>query len=250
MKLLMVESESQTSVRLRAYLASEGTRVEATDTGGEALELLRRYEFDVVVLDLGIRDMNGNTAIRRMRGSGIDTPILAITNAPSAQLKVNALAAGADDVVAQSIDRIEILARLRAIVRRSRGHSHPELRVGSVTLDLERSEMSVGGCPVPLTGKEFAILQLLMMRKNAILTRETILRLVYGGMDEPELKIIDVFVHKLRKKLAAAGASDVIRNVWGRGYTVRDVSRDSNAPTDPDTSAPSALPIRSILIPA
>ena len=250
MKVLVVENNGSASARLCAYLASEGTSVDATDTGEEALKLLRRYEVDVVVLNLGIRDMDGNAVIRRIRGAGKSIPILALTNAPSAQPKVSALAAGADDVVAQSVDLIELLARLRAIVRRSRGHSKPMLQAGSVTLDLERHEVSVDGSQVPLSRKEFEILRLLMIRKNVVLPKETILNLIYGGMDEPELKIIDVFVCKLRKKLAVAGAPDVIATVWGRGYTIRDISRYDRLPAAPTNFAPSALRIRSALVPA
>ena len=111
---------------------------------------------------------------------------------------------------------------MKAIVRRSKGYSQPTLRVGALQLNLESREVMVSGEPVHLTGKEYAMLELMVLRKGTVLTKEAFLNHLYGGMDEPEVKIIDVFICKLRKKLAAAGAGEIIGTVWGRGYTVRD----------------------------
>jgi two-component system cell cycle response regulator CtrA len=151
---------------------------------------------------------------------------------------VDALAAGADDVVEERVDRNELVARMHAIVRRSRGHSQSTLRVGPLSLDLERHEAWADGTPVALTGKEFQLLHLLMLRKNMVMTKDVILEQLYGGIDEPETKIIDVFVCKIRKKLARAGVQDVLGTVWGRGYTIRDSRPDSDARVLPHAPEP------------
>jgi two-component system cell cycle response regulator CtrA len=113
---------------------------------------------------------------------------------------------------------------MQAIVRRSKGFSQPSLRVGSLLLNLDSHDVTVDGRPVHLTGKEYAILELLVLRKGMVLTKEAFLNHLYGGMDEPEMKIIDVFICKLRKKLANAGADNLIGTVWGRGYMIRETS--------------------------
>lgn len=210
MNLLLIGDHVTTSARTRAHLASQCASVQVTDTTDKALELLCLYLFDAILLTLPVGAIDSTAAIRRIRAAGTDTPILALTDAVSPEPKISALAVGADDVVAQTIHPAELVARLRAIIRRSRGPSKPDLQLANLSLSVDRQEVSVGDTRVPLTGKEFAILHLLMMRKNAVLRKETILHLIYGGMDEPELKIIDVFVCKIRRKLAKAGAREVI----------------------------------------
>jgi two-component system cell cycle response regulator CtrA len=250
MRVLLVENDVAGATNLTAYLADEGLAVEISSTGEEALELVRHYEFDIMLLNLMLPDLNGSTVISRMRTARRNTPILGLSSSVSAQPTIKALAAGADDVVARTIDRAELLARMRAVVRRSRGYSQPTLQVGDLTLSLEDQIVTVHGSEVRLTGKEFAILQLLMLRKNMVMTKEAILAQLYGGMDEPELKIIDVFVCKIRSKLAKVGAPNVIGTVWGRGYTVRDVTRDPYVPAPPRAPEPVQRKLPSSLLPA
>ena len=238
MRVLLVESDSTAVTALSAFLRAEGARVETVDTGEQALELLRYYDFDVVLLNLVLPDMDGCQVIRRMRTARIAVPVLALSGPSGTQPRVAALAAGADDVVARLIDQPELLARMRAIIRRSCGHSQPTLSVGALTLNLETHQVAVGSTSVQMTGKELGILQILMMRKNMVLTKEAILSSLYGGMDEPELKIIDVFICKMRKKLAAAGAPNVIGTVWGRGYSIRDTASDRYTSPAPRTQMP------------
>ena len=140
------------------------------------------------------------------------------------QAKVKGLGLGADDFITKPFDKAELLARMQAIVRRSKGFSQPSLRVGPLQLNLDSHEVMVDGQPVHLTGKEYSILELLVLRKGMVLTKEAFLNHLYGGMDEPEMKIIDVFICKLRKKLALAGADNLIGTVWGRGYMIREPS--------------------------
>ena len=198
-----------------------------------ALELLRHYEYDMVLLNLVLPDMDGARMIGRIRGSGIATPVLALCGRRNRHGVPAAFGAGADDVVDECIDRTELIARMHAIVRRTRGHSQSTLQVGGLSLDLERREVTANGIPVALTGKEFELLQLLVLRKNLILTKDAMLNQLYGGLDEPEVKIIDVFICKIRKKLARAGLDNVIATVWGRGYTIQVARPGHDAPEFP-----------------
>ena len=237
MRILLVDASNQTNP-LRAFIQSEGVVVEGADTGEEALDLVRHYPFDVVVLNLTLPDMDGITWISRLRLTGHHTPVLALLSSASIKHRLAALSAGADDVVGHDTDPTEILARMRAIFRRSRGFSQPAIQCGQVTLNQEHHEVTVAGRHVHLTQKEFALLQLLMLRKNTIMTKEMILANLYGGLDEPEIKIIDVFICKLRSKLAKAGVTNLIGTVWGRGYVVREEGRDNPSKSQPRIPLP------------
>ena len=247
MRVLLVEHDRGRAAQLAVFLKAEGVHLETTDTGEEALDLVRHYEFDLMLLNLALPDMPGSSVISRMRAARRDTPVLAFSKAVSTEPRLKALAAGADDVVDLMIDRSELFARMRAILRRSRGHSQPKIQVGAVTLDIEQQQVVAKGKTLSLTGTEFAILQLLMVRKNTVMTKEAILINIYGGRDEPEPKIIDVFICKLRKKLAEAGVIDVVGTVWGRGYTVRDQSEDRDTPAAPRTPQPVQQRTRQLL---
>lgn len=224
MRALLVEAEGMANRMIVQRFKSQGVVVDQVDTGEEALDLVRHYDYDVVLLDAELPDMEGCDVVRRMRAARIDTPVVLQTTAMRPEARVRAFSAGADDVVSKPVDHAELFARVQAIVRRSKGYSQPTLRCGPVTLSLDSREVDVAGRRVHLTGKEYAILELLVLRKGMVLTKEVFLNHLYDGMDEPEIKIIDVFICKLRKKLAEAGAPNVIGTVWGRGYMVRDPS--------------------------
>ncbi len=224
MRVLVVENDPALTRALQAQFAAQNLRIEAADGGAEALDLLRHYQYDIIVLNLSLPDIDGVHMIRRIRGSGITTPVLALSCRRNRHDVPPAFAAGADDVVDETVDRTELIARMNAIVRRARGHSQSKLQVGALSLDLEQREVTANGNLIALTGKEFELLRLLMLRKNLVLTKEVILDQLYGGLDEPEVKIIDVFVCKIRKKLARAGLEGVIGTVWARGYTIQDAS--------------------------
>ena len=222
MRVLMVEDDLTQARGLSVVLRAGGMVVDHADTGEEALELVRHYDYDVVLLDLMLPDMEGYEVVRRMRAGRMDTPVLVLSGLARPQAKVRAFAMGADDFITKPYDQAELVARMQAVVRRSKGYSQPSLRVGPLTLNLDSREVDVAGQPVHLTGKEYAILELLVLRKGMVLTKEAFLNHLYGGMDEPEMKIIDVFICKLRKKLAQAGAGTLIGTVWGRGYMLRE----------------------------
>ncbi len=231
MRVLLIEDDRIASRAIAQVLRVGGTVVDHADTGGEALELVRHYDYDFIVLDLMLPDMEGYEVVRRMRASRVEVPVLILSGLTRAQAKVRALGAGADDFVCKPFDNAELLARMQAIVRRSKGFSQPTLRVGELALNLESREVSVAGREVHLTGKEYSILELLVLRKGMVLTKEVFLNHLYGGMDEPEMKIIDVFICKLRKKLAQAGADNLIGTVWGRGYMIRDAHMAQGYPS-------------------
>src|SRR4051812_28178796 len=222
MRVLLVEDDLTASRGLVTMLKAAAMVVDAVDTGEEALELVRLYDYDVVLLDLVLPDMEGYEVVRRLRAGRVETPVMILSGLARPQAKGKGFGMGADDFITKPFDGQELVARIQAVVRRTKGFAQPSLSVGPLTLNLGSREVSVAGAPVHLTGKEYAILELLTLRKGLVLTKEAFLNHLYGGMDEPEVKIIDVFICKLRKKLAQAGADNLIGTVWGRGYVLRE----------------------------
>ncbi len=222
MRVLLVEDDTNVARSVTMILRNHGSIVDQTDTGEEALELVRHYDYDIVVLDLLLPDMEGYEVVRRMRASRVETPVLILSGLNRAGAKVKGFGMGADDFISKPFDREELIARIQAVIRRSKGYSQPVLRIGNLQLNLDSREVQADGRQVHLTGKEYAILELLVLRRGMVLTKEAFLNHLYGGIDEPEMKIIDVFICKLRKKLAQAGAGNLIGTVWGRGYMMRD----------------------------
>ena len=239
MRVLLVESNLRYAASISADLKSETIRTDLAESGDEALYLMRDFQFDLVLLNLTLPDMDGSSLIRQIRTAKHDTPIIALSTVPQARLK--ALAAGADDVVARDIDSAELGARIRAIVRRSRGFAQSQLQIGGLILDVDQHDVVANGVRVHFTPKEFAILELLVLRRNMILNKETILSQIYGGMDEPEIKIIDVFICKIRNKLSKAGLPTIISTVWGRGYSVKDVGHETLPVISPPRPQPAQI---------
>src|SRR4051812_17639748 len=170
MRVLLVENDLATARALQTHFAAQSLRIEAADSGDDALDLLRHYQYDIIVLNLSLPDIDGVHMISRIRGSGIATPVLALSSRRNRHDVPAAFAAGADDVVDETVDRTELIARMNAIVRRARGHSQSKLQFGGLSLDLEQREVTANGNPVALTGKEFELLRLLMLRRNTVLT--------------------------------------------------------------------------------
>ena len=243
MRALVVEDDATAWQGVELTLRSAPIIADRTDLGEEALDLSRRYDYDIILLDLKLPDMPGADVIRRLRAGRIETPVMVLSGSSRPETKTEALRLGADDFLSKPFDRTELLARMQAIVRRCRGFSNAVLRAGSLELNLGSREVTFHGRSVSLTGKEFAILELMVLREGSIISKEAFLNHLYGGMDEPELKIIDVFICKLRKKLALAGAGDVIGTVWGRGYVVREQTAVDSAP---ETSAADRADLRAL----
>ncbi|GBQ93403.1 response regulator transcription factor [Gluconobacter albidus] len=222
MRILLVDSDQSAAATLSQTLRNASFTVDHTPSGEEAIEMLRHYDYDVVVLELMLNDLEGYEVIRRVRAARITTPILVLSALLRSQAKIRAFSMGADDYMTKPYDAGELVARLQAVMRRSRGFAEPKLRVGNLELDLNGKNVTVDGGALHLTGKEYAILELLVIRKGSVLTKDAFLNHLYGGIDEPEMKIIDVFICKLRRKLQNVGAGNLIATVWGRGYILRE----------------------------
>lgn len=225
MRILLVEDDAITAQSIEMMLKSEGYVCDTTDLGEDGLDLGKIYDYDIIILDLMLPDMEGYDVIRRMRATGVKTPILILSGLDGLDDKIKGLGFGADDYLTKPFDKRELIARIQAIVRRSKGHCESLIKTGCLTVNLDARTAEVNNKPLHLTGKEYSILELLSLRKGTTLTKEMFLNHLYGGIDEPELKIIDVFVCKLRKKLKnATGNESYIETVWGRGYVLRDPS--------------------------
>ncbi|MDG1736875.1 MAG: response regulator transcription factor [Paracoccaceae bacterium] len=236
MRVLLVEDDPTTSKSIEMMLTHENLNVYATDLGEEGLDLAKLYDYDLILLDLNLPDMLGYEVLRQLRRSRVETPILILSGDDNTESKLKSFGFGADDYLTKPFHRAELVARIHAIVRRSKGHAQSIIQTGMIEVNLDAKTVEVGGTTVHLTGKEYQMLELLSLRKGTTLTKEMFLNHLYGGMDEPELKIIDVFICKLRKKLDnATGGDNYIDTVWGRGYVLRDPQ------PSPKTSEPMAV---------
>jgi len=223
MRVLLVEDDPTTSRGIEMMLTHANLNVYSTEMGEEGIDLAKLYDYDLILLDINLPDMNGHEVLRQLRLARVDTPILILSGDTDTESKIKGFGFGADDYMTKPFHREELVARIHAIIRRSKGHAQSIISTGPVDVNLDAKTVSVEGKSVHLTGKEYQMLELLSLRKGTTLTKEMFLNHLYGGMDEPELKIIDVFICKLRKKLSqATGGQNFIETVWGRGYVLRD----------------------------
>ncbi|MEX0582060.1 MAG: response regulator transcription factor [Sneathiella sp.] len=230
MRVLLIEDDSSMARGIELMLSAEGLNVYTTDLGEEGIDLGKLYDYDIIILDLGLPDMSGYEVLKKLRTAKVATPILILSGMSEPDDKVKGLGFGADDYLTKPFNKDELVARIHAIVRRSKGHAQSTIQTGKLTVNLDSKSVEVSGQRLHLTGKEYGMLELLSLRKGTTLTKEMFLNHLYGGMDEPELKIIDVFVCKLRKKLASATNGDnYIETVWGRGYVLRDPDENMQA---------------------
>ncbi len=224
MRILLIEDDHNTTKAIEMMLTRANLNVYATELGEEGVELARMYDYDLILLDMMLPDISGHEVLRELRASKVETPVLVLSGADDTDNKLRGLGGGADDYLTKPFHREELIARIHAIIRRSKGHSQSVIRTGAIALNLDSKTVEVNGSPLRLTRKEYGILELLSLRKGTTLTKEMFLNHLYGGLDEPEVKIIDVFICKLRKKLEqATGRSGYIQTVWGRGYVLQDI---------------------------
>jgi two-component system cell cycle response regulator CtrA len=230
MRILLIEDDPATSKSIELMLGHANFNVYTTDLGEEGIDLAKLYDYDLILLDLVLPDINGHDVLRQLRVARIDTPILILSGETDTESKMRGFGSGADDYLTKPFHREELIARIHAIIRRSKGHSQSIIKTGDIEVNLNGKTVEVRRNTVHLTGKEYQMRELLSLRKGTTLTKEMFLNHLYGGMDEPELKIIDVFICKLRKKLSeATGRENHIETVWGRGYVLRDPKPDDAA---------------------
>ena len=223
MRVLLIEDDSATAESIELMLKSESFNVYTTDLGEEGVDLGKLYDYDIILLDLNLPDMSGFEVLRSLRVSKVKTPILILSGLAGIEDKVKGLGFGADDYMTKPFHKDELIARIHTVVRRSKGHAQSVVQTGDLIVSLDQKTVEVSGARVHLTGKEYQMLEFLSLRKGAMISKEMFLTQLYGGMDEPEIKIIDVFICKLRKKLASASnGKDFIETVWGRGYVLRE----------------------------
>jgi len=223
MRVLLIEDDSATAKSIEIMLRSEGYVCDCADLGEDGLEIGKLYDYDLIVLDLMLPDIDGYEVLRRLRAAKVQTPILILSGLSEPDQKVKGLGFGADDYLTKPFDKDELVARIQAIVRRSKGYSESVITTGKLSVNLDTRTVEVNGQSLTLTRKEYEILVLLSLRKGTTLTKEMFLNHLYGGIEEPEAKIIDVFICKLRKKISlATGGENYIETVWGRGYVMRD----------------------------
>jgi two-component system cell cycle response regulator CtrA len=238
MHILLVEDNPVAAKSIELKLVAEGHNVFVTDLGEDAIELTSVYDYDLMLLDLDLTDMEGLDVLRAVRAKKIRTPVIILTAASDIETKVKALSAGADDFISKPFHKAELAARINAVVRRSRGHSESIIRTGNIALNIDTRTAEVCGVPVHLTPSEYKVLELLSLRKNSVLTKEMCLNHLYNGLKEPEVKIIDVFICKLRKKLAVASQGEnQIETVWGGGYMLRDTPAAAQVQAEPQKLA-------------
>jgi len=223
MRVLLIEDDSATAQSIELMLKSDSFNVYTTDLGEEGIDLGKIYDYDIILLDLNLPDMSGFEVLRSLRVSKVKAPILILSGLAGIEDKVRGFGFGADDYMTKPFHKDELVARIHAIVRRCRGHAQSVIQTGNLIVDLDTKKVEVNGMRVHLTGKEYQMLELLSLRKGTTLTKEMFLNHLYGGMDEPESKIVDVFICKLRKKLASAsGGNEFIETVWARGYVLSE----------------------------
>ena len=228
MRVLLIEDDSAAAQSIELMLRSESFTVYTTDLGEEGIDLGKIYDYDIILLDLNLPDMSGFEVLRSLRISKVKTPTLILSGLAGIEDKVKGFGVGADDYMTKPFHRDELVARIHAIVRRSKGHAQSVIQTDDLVVNLDTKTSEVNGARVHLTGKEYAMLELLSLRKGMTLTKEMFLNHLYGGIDEPEVKIIDVFMCKLRKKLAgASGGKNYIETVWGRGYVLRHPTEEA-----------------------
>ena len=228
MRVLLIEDDIGTAQSIELMLKSESFNVYITDLGEEGVDLGKLYDYDIILLDLNLPDISGFEVLRALRVSKVRTPILILSGLADIENKVSGLGFGADDYMTKPFHKNELVARIHAIVRRSKGHAQSVINTGDLCVNVDTKTVEISGARVHLTRKEYQLLELLSLRKGTTLTKEMFLNNLYGGMDEPEIKIIDVFICKLRKKLAnASNGKDYIETVWGRGYVLREPTEDT-----------------------
>lgn len=207
--------------------------VDVAAAGQEGLARALRQHYDVMLLDLGLPDTHGFDVLKKLRAAGSDMPVMVVSGTDDVRTKAQGLWLGGDDYIVKPFRAPELLARISAVVRRSRGHAQTLIQIGSLTVNLDSQWAEHNGGRIHLSSKEYGVLELLALRRGQVVSREALMGHLYGVMDTPNDKIIEVFVSKLRKKLQdTLDGYDMIETIWGRGYML----------CDPDGAGPAVVP--------
>ena len=230
MRILQIEDDPVVVKSVELLLSQAGYELDSTDLGGEGTALAMRYDYDLIILDIGLPDTSGHQVLRELRSGNVDTPVLVLSGRTEIEDKVGSLTSGADDYLAKPFDKKELIARIEAVVRRAKIDRHDIIKVGDLTLDPDTKKVEIKGRRVSFTGKEYEIVELLARRKGATLARDMLLHQLYGGINEPQPRILDVYMAKIRKKLADVDSGrNYIHTIWGRGYSMREPGGDTTA---------------------
>jgi DNA-binding response OmpR family regulator len=222
MRLLVVEDERRMASYICQALLEESFAVDCVHDGLAALDMARAYQYDAIVLDLMLPGIDGLTLCHRLRKTGQNTPVLILSARDLVEDRVTGLNAGADDYLVKPFATQELVARIRALLRRRQGAAPPVLRVGSLELDPSVRTVKRSGQPIPLTMKEYSLLEYLMRRPGLVLTRTMIAEHVWDFTFELASNVVDVYIKHLRDKINEPGKTSYIQTVRGAGYTVRD----------------------------
>jgi two-component system OmpR family response regulator len=216
MRILIVEDEASLATQLTSSIAEAGYAVDHAADGEHADFLALTEQYDAMVLDLGLPKIDGLTLLRKWRDAGLATPVLVLTARGSWHEKVRGIDGGADDYISKPFRIEEVLARLRALIRRASGQASPELRAGSVALDPQLSRVAVDGVPVKLTSHEFRVLSYLMHHRGRVVSQAELTEHIYAQDFERDSNTVEVFIARLRRKLGAS----FIETVRGLGYGI------------------------------
>ena len=239
MRLLVAGQLAASTLTITSRFFAARITVEHAHDGDDALHLARHDSFDAILLDVALSGLSGSQFLRRLRDARCNVPVLIVANTMAGTERARLLDLGADDIIIQPTDGEEIAARVRAVVRRACGHAKSELRWGPLALHLDRRELLVNDTALHLSPNEFRLLQVLLLRKGTLVRKSALLDALYTDPDDSEVKSIDVLMHRLRKRLMAAGAEGLITTVWGSGYIVREFA----ATPPPPARAQVALPL-------
>lgn len=222
MRVLIIEDNHSTAQTIELALAKQGIICDISDLGEDGFEISKLYDYDLVILDLMLPDTNGLEVLKKMRATKKQVPVLILSGLSTSEDKIKGLGIGADDYLSKPFNTEELIARVKAIIRRSKGHSESIIEVADIKVNVDSHTTTLDNKPLHLTSKEQSIIELLALRKGQSVSKDQFLTHLYNGLDEPELKIIDVFVCKLRKKIFdASGGINYIETIWGRGYALK-----------------------------
>ena len=210
MRILLIEGDELVTRSIELMLKAEGVFVDSTDTGDDGLDLGKHYDYDASVLDIRLPDMSGLDAIRAFRRAEISAPILVLSDDARVETRVKILESGADGYMTKPFHTDELNARIRALVRRSRGHAQAAITTGMVTVNMTAKTVSANGNPIQISGKEYQILELLSLRRGATVNRDMFINHLYGYDEGPESRTIELFICRLRKKLAKIEMDEMV----------------------------------------